>query len=347
MLLSETDRFLPALAEYESVHQAALVNAPEQLAELEWTMSDLYIETNRWDEAEVLMRSALPRTRRQLGEHHPQYLWETWWLGDLLMMRAHWDEADAIFRNMRDGLTRTVGDQHPKVLTAVHSIGQVRLMRGQPESALPLLQLAMDGRIRVHGEDHKWSHYSMNRVGEALLALGRPRESIALLERTLDLATSAGRRKQAYVLLVMDNLARAYMAVGELDRAQACLDEALASARDALPANNIRRALLERSRGELSALQGLPEQARVHFRVALSIFAEGFGEAHPDVIDLRDRLQTGPSMVAPAGDGGDKPMNDDDTRSATHRWWLNPALAQLAFGASTRGAQCRRPQPGR
>ena len=32
-------------------------------------------------------------------------------------------------------------------------------------------------------------------------------------------------------------------------------------------------------------------------------------------------------------------MNDDDTRPATHRWWLNPALAQLAFGVSTRGAQ--------
>ncbi|HSD15903.1 MAG TPA: serine/threonine-protein kinase [Thermomonas sp.] len=295
LLLSETDRFLPALAEYESIHKAASVNAPRQLAELEWTMADLYIETNRWDEAEALMRSALPRTRRQLGELHPKYLWETWSLGDLLMMRAHWDEADAIFRNMRDGLTRTVGDQHPKVLTAVHSIGQVRLMRGQPESALPLLQQAMNGRIRLHGEDHKWSHYSMNRVGEALLALGRPRESIALLERTLDLATRAGRRKQAYVLLIMDNLARAYMAVGELDRAQHCLDEALVNARDGLPANNIRRALLERSRGELYALQGQPEPARVHYQTALAIVAEGFGEAHPDVIDLRRRLHELPN----------------------------------------------------
>ena len=37
-------------------------------------------------------------------------------------------------------------------------------------------------------------------------------------------------------------------------------------------------------------------------------------------------------------------MNDEDdtdtgTGTASHRWWLNPALAQLAFGASTRGAQ--------
>jgi hypothetical protein len=32
-------------------------------------------------------------------------------------------------------------------------------------------------------------------------------------------------------------------------------------------------------------------------------------------------------------------VNDDDTRSATHRWWLDPALAQLAFGASTRGGR--------
>ena len=31
-------------------------------------------------------------------------------------------------------------------------------------------------------------------------------------------------------------------------------------------------------------------------------------------------------------------MNDNDAGTASHRWWLNPALAQLAFGASTRAA---------
>lgn len=38
-------------------------------------------------------------------------------------------------------------------------------------------------------------------------------------------------------------------------------------------------------------------------------------------------------------------MNDDETRMATHRWWLNSALAQIAFGASTCGSLQPRHSP--
>ncbi|WP_330885410.1 serine/threonine-protein kinase [Rudaea sp.] len=290
MMLYENDEFARALGEYEALRPLAAQYAPNQLTDIDWQLADIYTESNRWDEAEALLRGVLDQSRAQLGQYHPQYLWQTWSLGDLLMMRARWDEADAIFRTMREQLTRSVGPQHPKVLTAIHSSGQLRLLRGDPDAGLPLLQEAMDGRIRVHGEDHKWAQYSMNRVGQSLLALGRTREAIALLERTLQLATQNGRRSQAYVLLILDNLARAYMAAGELDRAQTSLDEALNTARTAVPANNFRRAQLERSYGELALLRGQKEQARERYATAVAILADGFGEAHPLVADLRRRL---------------------------------------------------------
>jgi tetratricopeptide (TPR) repeat protein len=289
-VLAENDEFAAALAEYESLHVDAAAHSPEQLADIDWNLADLYVEINRWDAAETLLRSALDRSRARLGAHHPQYLWETWSLGDLLLMRAHWDEADVIFRNLREQLIRALGPTHPKVLTAIHSMGQLRLLRGDADAGLPLLQQAMDGRMRLHGENHKWTQYSMNRVGQALLALGRTGEAIELLERTLALATQNGRRGQAYVLLILDNLARAYIKAGDFDRARAYLDEATAIAQTAVPPNNFRRALIERSLGELAQLRGEQQSARGHYQTAVAILAAGFGETHPDVVDLRKRL---------------------------------------------------------
>ena len=144
--------------------------------------------------------------------------------------------------------------------------------------------------MRLHGENHKWTQYSMNRVGQALLALGRTGEAIELLERTLALATQNGRRGQAYVLLILDNLARAYIKAGDFDRARAYLDEATAIAQTAVPPNNFRRALIERSLGELAQLRGEQQSARGHYQTAVAILAAGFGETHPDVVDLRKRL---------------------------------------------------------
>jgi serine/threonine protein kinase len=289
LLLYETDQFERSTKVYEEARAAAVLNAPDQLPDIDWTLSDLYTEVNRWDDAERLLRNALIRSRRQLGAHHPQYLWETLSLVDMLNMRARWDEAEALAVEDRELLSAVVGAEHPKVATATHYLGQIKLERGQPQQALPLLREALAARTSAHGESHKWSQYTMNRVGQAYIALGRPREGIAMLEHALELATRAGRRDQAYVLLIFDNLARGYMAIDDPDRAEALLDEALVYARRSLPANNVRRGMLERSLGELRAMQGRPAEAIEHYAYAERIF-RGMRPDHPWVLDLQARI---------------------------------------------------------
>ena len=289
LLLHETDNFEQAREVYESVHADATKYAPQLLNQTDWELADLYTELNRWSQAEALMREALARSREQLGPHSLEYLWQTMFLGDLLNMRGRWDEAEALFRHDRKELLGLVGPMHPKTICAVHYLGQIALERGDAARALPLLQQALRERTQVHGESHKWTQYSMNRVGQAYIALGRPREGIAVLEHALDLATREGRRQQAYVLLIIDNLARGEMAIGDLDRAEALLDEGLATANASLPADNVRRGMLERSLGELRARQGRRGEAIAHYAHAERVFS-GFRPDHPWVLDIKARI---------------------------------------------------------
>ncbi|HEV8694021.1 MAG TPA: tetratricopeptide repeat protein [Lysobacter sp.] len=315
LLLYETDQFENATREYEALRKDALAHAPEQVPEIEWTLSELYTETNRWDEAMALIRKVLKRSAEQLGKEHPQYLWETMSLGDMYMMRGQWDEAEAVFNVMHDGLASTIGYGHPKTLTAIHYLGLIRLERGHPAEAMPLLQYAMDGRMRVHGEDHKYTHYSMNRVGQALIALGRTDEAIALLEKTLASVDRTGRRRQAYVILILDNLGQAYLQRGEPARAETYLAEALATARETLPENNVRRGMIERTMGQLRAQQGRIDDARQHYARAERIFVEGWGEEHPWVQGIRRQVAALPrrGSIAAARPQSEAPRDEQHT----------------------------------
>lgn len=297
LLLFETDRFDSAKAAFESAQDAAAQRAPDQLHDIQWTLSEIYAELNHWDESEALVRRALAQSRQQLGPMHPQYLWESTTLGDLLNMRGQWDEATQVISAAHSGLLQTVGSRHPKTITTLHYLGQIALWRGRPAEALPLLQAAAQQRLEVHGPAHKYTHFSMNRVGEALIALRRPQEAVVVLDEVLALATRSGQRESAYVLLILDNLARAHLMLSQPQRAEALLHEANLRARTRLPPQNIRLAWLARSLGELREQQGRPDQAIGHYRDAERIFA-GLRPQHPWAVEMRQRLQAMDSTAA-------------------------------------------------
>src|SRR3546814_9410017 len=64
-------------SELESTLEAARAHAPEQVAAIEWKLSDLYTELNRWTEAESLVRRTLTSSRSDLGPYHMRYLWQS------------------------------------------------------------------------------------------------------------------------------------------------------------------------------------------------------------------------------------------------------------------------------
>src|SRR3546814_18435489 len=110
-------------SELESTLEAARAHAPEQVAAIEWKLSDLYTELNRWTEAESLVRRALTSSRSDLGPYHMRYLWQSVSLADILLKQGQWDEAETRIRKLHEHLLTRVGPTHPMTLTHAHNIG--------------------------------------------------------------------------------------------------------------------------------------------------------------------------------------------------------------------------------
>lgn len=301
LLLYESDQFEAAKDAFTSLRETARKHAPERLADIEVTLSDLHAEFGHWAEAESLLQSALARSLSQRGPRHPHHISQRIRLGDFRMMQARWDEAEAIFLDIHETLPGGTGTQHPTTLTAAHYLATTQLEQGRAAIALPGLMDVLRSRKEVHGADHPYTLYTMNRAGQALVALRRPREAQILLERALDSATRTGKRKQAFVLLILDNLARARMAQNDLVGAESALSEAMSNAKQ-LPRYNMRLGMLQASMGELRFRQHRIEDAEKHFRDAESIMTANFGAESPRVLAVRlgrDDLDTARQPTPP------------------------------------------------
>lgn len=264
----------------------ALVTAYEKVDELgrssaQWSLADCYLELNRNADAERLMRLVIADTTRLQGAEHPRTMWQQTTLGDALMTQGRWDEAQQLFDHAYQGLAASVGELHPYTLTALHYRGQLLLERGDAAAALPLLRRVYDRRVQIHGEDHVWSRYSANRVGEALIRLGQAGQALPLLERAYASGFALQGDGHPNVLMLQRTLADALLALGQLARAETLLVQGLASARQTLPANNLRLAYLHQSLGALRLRQHRADDARGEYAAAHAIYRQALGEAHP------------------------------------------------------------------
>ena len=287
----ESDQFQRGVKEFETLMGLARAHVPELSVDIEWALADLYPEVNRLGDGEALARETLSRSRAQLGDRHPEVLWQSLTLGDTLILEGRWQEAEELFRAAQKGFAALGSENHPKYLTAIHYLGLNRLEQGQAREALPLLQAAMDGRLRAHGELHPWAHYSMNRVGEALIALHRPLEARAVLERALKLADQAGHRRQAYVLLILDNLAEADLALGHLERAEQWVSEGLETSRTSVPPMNLRKGLLQLTLGKLRSRQGRCAEAHENYAQAVAILSVSLSGKQLVLEEARQRAE--------------------------------------------------------
>ncbi len=262
------------------------------LTSAQWSLADAYLELNRSDEAEALMRAVLAVTAQMQGRQHPRTLWQQTTLGDALMIQGRWDEAAALFDSAYDGLAATVGETHPYTLTALHYRGQLLLERGDPVAALPLLRRAYENRVAAHGVDHVWARYSANRVGEALVQLGLASEALPLLQRAHEQSLQAQGADHPNVLLIQRTLADALLALDRLDRAEPLLVDGLARARRVLPEQNLRIGYFHESLGHLRERQGQKPQARGEYEAARDNYEQAIGAQHPLTQQLARKAQS-------------------------------------------------------
>ena len=142
-------------------------------------------EDNRLAEAEPLLRQALDKRRRVLGDEHEQTLSTGNNLAMVLMAAGKLGEAERLFRDVLDQQRRLLGDEHPHTLNAVNNLGMLLFRQGKLDDAEPLLREAMQ-RLQRTTPDHPNTMSAMVNVGSLLLQQGRVAEAEPLIRQALE-----------------------------------------------------------------------------------------------------------------------------------------------------------------
>src|SRR5262249_7640234 len=133
-------------------------------------------EVNKPAEAEACFREAVEKSRRVLGDDHPDTIDRIYRLGMHLGATA---EGRAYLREAIEGRRRVMGETHPATLIAVMNAAQGLKDREAPAEAEKLLAETVAAYERAFTAPHPTTAFLLMRHANLLLEMGRADEAEA------------------------------------------------------------------------------------------------------------------------------------------------------------------------
>ena len=137
-----------ALAEATEFANAKLV------AQASSDLAQLLQDTNRFEEAELLMRRALEIDVAAFGEQHPTVATDLCNLATLLQDTNRLGEAEPLMRRMLEIDVATFGEQHPTVATDLCNLAALLQDTNRLGEAEPLMRRALEIDVAAFGKQH-------------------------------------------------------------------------------------------------------------------------------------------------------------------------------------------------
>ncbi len=116
-------------------------------------------------------------------------------------------EAEALAADLLERRRRVLGPDNPQTLGAIDLLGGMIMTQGREREALPYLREAVDGRARILGDQHISTLLTMGNLGAVLIRLGELDEAEELTQRSLAAHTEKFGREHNKTLVLMANLA--------------------------------------------------------------------------------------------------------------------------------------------
>ncbi len=236
-------------------------------ADAERTLGRVMADTGEFDEAEALIRHAIPvveklgdpveiaRVRAELArvmygqglQAEALALWERSFaeiaerlgpdhLQTLIMAHntamtlkdlGRLPEAEAMAADTLERRERTLGPDHPQTLAALDLYGGILMKSGREADAVPIMRRVVEGRARMLGDDHLATMLSMGNLGATLIRLGQIDEAEPLTRRALEAHRAKLGPEHARTLVLLANLAYVLEERGRLDEAAAIYKETI------------------------------------------------------------------------------------------------------------------------
>jgi len=205
--------------------------SPDIQAAIRATIGEAYAGLGRYDDGEVLLRSALQVQRRELGDGSVEVADTETALGRLLQEKGRLDEAERLLVHAR-GIREAVPNQDPELLaTTLNELAIVYLTRGDHQTAVRVQRRGIDVLESQPGASKKSLAAMLGNLA-AMVEKGDPEEAKHLYRRAMDLSVAIGKRKSAGYSGAASNLGLLLKDEGDYAHAEPLLREAVAIDRE-------------------------------------------------------------------------------------------------------------------
>ncbi|MBX3323126.1 MAG: tetratricopeptide repeat protein, partial [Phycisphaeraceae bacterium] len=131
-------------------------------------------------------REAVEKSRRVLGEEHPNTLIFIHNMGALLRAQGKLDQAEPLFREAMENSRRMLGEEHPNTLTFISNMGLLLRQQGRHQDAIDMLVPAEPAvRKQFTGGNAPRLGLLLTTLGRARVGFGYDAERFALAEANL------------------------------------------------------------------------------------------------------------------------------------------------------------------
>ena len=251
------------------------------------TLANLGVALNRQKEyaaAEPVLREALERRRRNLGEDHPETVAAINNLAAVLMEMGKLVEAEPLARESLEKCRRVHGNEHAKTLAAMNVMGQVLFRQNKFAATEPYYREALATGRRVLGEEHPDTIVWIYNLGFLMQRLGR----IAEAETYYREAVEKNRRQlggtHPYTLVMSRNLADLLRQQDKPGEAEVYYRQALEHVRRAEGEDHPEMLSLIGLLGSVLRDQGKLDEAETYFQQSLEKCRRLHGEGHPNTL---------------------------------------------------------------
>ena len=253
------------------------------VAQASSALAQLLQDTNRFEEAELLMRRALEIDVAAFGEQHPTVATDLCNLATLLQDTNRLGEAEPLMWRMLEIDVATFGEQHPTVATDLRNLAALLQDTNRLGEAEPLMRRALEIDVAAFGKQHPAVATDLCQLATLLQDTNRFEEAEPLMRWALEVDVNALGEQHPTVAIDLDNLATLLQDTNRFEEAERLMRRALAIDEVAFGEqhptvsnrlDNLAQMLQETDRnGEAEPLM----------RRALEIDEAAFGVQHPTV----------------------------------------------------------------
>ena len=253
------------------------------LASAAATLSELYREMGRFDEARPLIAEAIAVGKSALGAEHQDVAAYLVNEGNLLRTTGELAGAKERYEQALTLLEAALGPEHPHVATALTNVAGLAAALGDRDAATPLFVRAVAIYEAALPPDHEFLAAGLNNLGAHQLGAGQMEAAAANLQRAADVWERSLGPAHPNTLICWRNVAQALIGSGRADDAAGLLAQAADRAEARLGRAHPAVAGARAHQAEALSWAGDQHGALALYRTALPAMEAALGADHPDL----------------------------------------------------------------